>query len=86
MRQTQSVYNELFVKAKRWNIVLNFYDIDAIFDNCDQTLFRSSLNSNHCLYHMYPGKRDNTHNMTLRPRGHNFRLLALSISKRGTRL
>ena len=37
---------QLFVKAKRWNIVSNFYDIDAIFDNCNQTLFRSSLNNN----------------------------------------
>ena len=40
---------QLFVKAKRWNIVSNVYDIDAIFDNCDHTPFRSSMNSNHCL-------------------------------------
>ena len=53
---------------------VNVYDIDAIFDNCDQTLFRSSLNSNHCLYHLYPDKREKTHNMILRPRGHNFSL------------
>ena len=58
---------QLFVKAKRWNIVSNVYDIHAIFDNCDQTLFRSSLNRNQCLYHLYPDKRGNTHNMTLRP-------------------
>ena len=35
----------LFVKAKRRNIVSSVYDIDDLFDNCDQTLFRSSLYS-----------------------------------------
>ena len=65
---------QLFIKAERWNIVSNVYNIEAIFDNCDQTLFRSSLNSNHCLHHLYPDKRENTHNMTLRLRGHNFSL------------
>ena len=65
---------QLFVKCKRWNIVSNVYNIDVIFDNCDQTLFRSSLNSNHCLYHLYSDKRENTHNMTLKPRGHIFSL------------
>ena len=45
------------------HFLLSFLGID---------LFRSSLNSNHCLHHLYPDKRENTHNMTLRPRGHNF--------------
>ena len=65
---------QLFVKAKRWNIVSNVYDIDDIVNNCDQTLFRSFLNINHCLYHLYPDKSENAHNMTLRPRGHKFLL------------
>ena len=63
---------QLFVKAKRLNIVSTVYDIDAIFDNCDQTLLRSSLIINHCLYHLYSDKREKTHSMALRPHGHNF--------------
>ena len=34
---------QLFAKAKRWNIVASNYDIDVPLDNYDRTLFRSSL-------------------------------------------
>ena len=50
------------------------YDIDALLDNCDRTLFRSSLYITHCLHHQLPDKRDHTHAMTLRRRGHNYSL------------
>ena len=65
---------QLFAKAKRWNIVASNYDIDVLLDNCDRTLFRSSLYITHCLRHLLPDKRDDTHAMPLRPRGHNYSL------------
>ena len=65
---------QLFAKAKRWNIVASNYDIDVLLDNCDRTLFRSSLCITHCLHHLLPDKSDHTHTMTLRPRGHNYSL------------
>ena len=39
------------------------YDIDVLLDNCDQTLFRSSLYITHCLHHLLSDKRDHTHAM-----------------------
>ena len=65
---------QLFAKAKRWNIVASNYDIDVPLDNYDRTLFRSSLYITHCLHHVLPDKRDHTHAMTLRSRGHNYSL------------
>ena len=65
---------QLFAKARRWNIVAKIYDIDVLLDNCDQTLFTSSLYITHCLHHLLPDKRDHTHAMTLRPSGHNYLL------------
>ena len=65
---------QLFAKATRWNIVARNYDIDVLLDNCDRTLFRSSLYITHCLHHLFPDERDHTHAMTLRPRGHNYSL------------
>ena len=65
---------QLFAKAKRWNIVMSNYDIDVLLNNCDRTLFRSSLYITHGLHHLLPDKRDHTHAMTLRPRGHNYSL------------
>ena len=38
-----AILQQLFAKAKRWNIVASSYDIDVLLDNCDRTLFRSSL-------------------------------------------
>ena len=65
---------QLFAKAKSWNIVASNYDIDVLWDNCDRILFRTSLYITHCLHHLLPDKRDHTHAMTLRPRGHNYSL------------
>ena len=65
---------QLFAKGKRWNIVAGNYDIDVLLDNCDRTLFRSSLYITHCLHHLVPDERDHTHAITLRPRGHNYKL------------
>ena len=62
---------QLFAKAKRLHIVASNYDIDVL-ENCDRTLFRSSLYITHCLHHLLPDKRDHTNAMTLRPCGHNY--------------
>ena len=68
------ILQQLFVKAKRWQIVSVNYDVSHFFFNCDIALFKSSLNVDHCLCHLYPDKRYHVHSMTLRPRGHNFSL------------
>ena len=65
---------QLFAKAKRWNIVANNYDIYLLLDNCNRTLCRSSLYITHCLHHLFPHKRDHTHAMTLRARCDNYSL------------
>ena len=66
---------QLFAIAKRWKIVASNYDIDVLLENCDRTLFRSSLYITHCLHHLLPDKGDHTHAMILRPCRHNFSLL-----------
>ena len=65
---------QLFAKAKRRNIVASNYNIDVLLDNCDRTLFRSSLYITHCSHRLLPDKRDHTLATTLRPRGHNYSL------------
>ena len=65
---------QLFIKAKRWQIVTDKYYVSLLFDKCDLELFQSSLNVNHCLRHLYPDKRHRVHSMTLRPRGHNSKM------------
>ena len=62
----------VLIKAKRWQIVTDKYDVSRLFYKCDMALFKSSLNVNHCLRHLCPDKRHHVHSMTLRPRGHNF--------------
>ena len=47
------------------------YDVPQLFHDCDVKILKSSLNVNHCLYHLYPDKR---HHVRLRPRGHNIAL------------
>ena len=34
---------QLFIKAKRWQIVTDKYDVSQLFDKCDMTLFKSSF-------------------------------------------
>ena len=65
---------QLFDKAKQWNIVASNYNIDVLLDNCDRTRFRSSLYITHCLHHLLPDKRNHTHAMTFRLSGHNYLL------------
>ena len=62
---------QLFIKAKRWQIVTDKYDVSQLFDKCDMALLKLSLNVNLCLRHLYLDKRHHVHSMTLRPRGHN---------------
>ena len=44
----------LFLKAQRWQLITTNYDITKLFENCDVALFKSSINVNHCLRHLYP--------------------------------
>ena len=55
---------QLFIKAKRWQIVTDKYDVSKLFVKCDMALFESSLIVNHCLRHLYPDKRHHVHSMT----------------------
>ena len=75
---------QLFAKAKRWNIVAINYHIDGLLDNCNRTLFRSSLYIAQCLHHLLPDKRDHTYSMTLRPVSTIMRYLASSFCMRET--
>ena len=72
---------QLFAKAKRRNIVASNYDIDVLLDNCDRTLFRSSLYITHCLHHLLPDERDHTHVMTLRPPWPQLFAFSLQVSE-----
>ena len=65
---------KMLLKAKRWQIVSNDYNVVDLFKECDATLFRAALNSGHSLNHLFPAKRQHIHGMALRPRGHNFSL------------
>ena len=77
---------QLFAKAKQWNIVTRNYDINVQLNNCDRTLFRSTLYITHCLHNLLPDKRDHTHAMTLRPCGHKYSLPHFNFFKRETHL
>ena len=65
---------QLFAKAKRWQMVSDNYDVYQLFHNFDMELFKLSSNGNHCLRCLYPDKRHSIHGMTLRLRGHHFPL------------
>ena len=67
-------FQQLFIKAKRWQIVTDKNDVSQLFDKCDMAPFKSSLNINHCVRDLYPDKRYHVNSMTLRPRGHSFTL------------
>ena len=72
---------QLFFKAKRWQLTTTNYDVTKLFENCDVALFKSSINVNHCLRHLYPEKLQHAHSMRLRTRGHNFYAFQVSASK-----
>ena len=46
----------LFLKAQRWQLTTTNYDATKLFENCDVALFKSSINVNHYLRHLYPEK------------------------------
>ena len=48
---------QLFLKAQRWQLTTINYDVTKLFQNCDAALFKSSINVNHCLRHLYQEKR-----------------------------
>ena len=45
---------QLFMKAQRWQLTTTNYVVTKVFENCDVALFKSSINVNHCLRHLYP--------------------------------
>ena len=55
-------FHHLFIKAKRWPIVTDKYDVSQLFHKCDM------------MRHLYPDKWHHVHRMTLWPREHNFTL------------
>ena len=66
--------NAIFHKAKRWNLTNNVYTIEDIADEMQSKLFQMSKRPNHCLNHLYAEKTHDHNRMTLRPRGHDFKL------------
>ena len=66
--------NAIFRKAKRWNLTNNVYTIEDIADEMQSKLFQMSKRPNHCLNHLYAEKTHDHNKMTLRPRGHDFKL------------
>ena len=65
---------KMLMKAKRWQIISQEYDIVDLFKDCDMSLSKAVLNTKHSLNHLFHVKQQNFHCMTLRPRGHNFSL------------
>ena len=49
---------------QRWQLITTNNDVTKLFENCDVALFKSSINVNHCLRHLYPEKRQHVHSMT----------------------
>ena len=61
----------IFNKAKRWQLITENYDFNAIAESLQSNLFQQSKSCAHCLNHLY----EPSHNislMTLRDRGHKF--------------
>ena len=42
---------QLFLKAKLWQLKTTNYDVTKLFENCDVVLFKSSIKINNCLRH-----------------------------------
>ena len=62
----------VLIKAKRWRIVDIDYQLVDLFQNCDRLLFSAAQSSKHSLTHLFQVKQNHSHQMSLRPRGHNF--------------
>ena len=62
----------IFVKARRWQLLLFPPDFESLVTTAEYRLFQQSLASNHCLHHIYTPKIKNPDAMELRKRGHDF--------------
>ena len=62
----------VLIKAKRWRIVDRDYQLVDLFQDCDRALFSAAQSSKHSLNHLFQVKQNHSHQMSLRPRGHNF--------------
>ena len=65
--------NALLRKAKRYQLTDTEYNIDEIASKLQKDLFLKSTHAQHCLHHIYE-LNDSQCAMTLRPRGHCFKL------------
>ena len=61
--------NSMFRKAERWQLILNHYDFYFWSKTAESQLFKKSMNSTHCLNHLYTQKETAPNAMTLRKRG-----------------
>ena len=76
--------NALLRKAKRYQLTDTEYNIDEIASKLQRDLFLKSTHAQHCLHHIYE-LNDSQCAMTLRPRGHCFKLpfFKYECNKRG---
>ena len=76
--------NALLRKAKRYKLIDTEYNIDEIASKLQRDLFLKSTHAQHCLHHIYE-LNDSQCAMTLRPRGHCFKLpfFKYECNKRG---
>ena len=67
-------------KAERWQLILKHYDFDLLAKTAESQVFKNSMNSKHCLNHLYTQKETVSNAMTLRKRGHNFVLPSMQYT------
>ncbi len=69
-----SAIQKLFKKAHSWGLCAKLYNIDQLFQNNDELLFRKMMSKHHCLHHILPPERTVAYN--LRQRGHCHELIS----------
>ena len=62
------------IKAKRWGLISEYMNFDAILNVHESMLFKKAQNRSHCLSHFFPLVRHSSHAMVLRNRGHQYDL------------
>ena len=62
----------IFVKARRWQLLLFPPDFETLVATAEYHLFQQSLAGSHCLHHIYTPKIKDPNAMELRKRGHDF--------------
>jgi hypothetical protein len=62
----------VFAKAQRWRLISTNFNFDDMACTTDYNLFQKSLDSSHCLNHLYTPKVRAPDAMELRKRGHDF--------------